>query len=365
MKRLVVASMKQGAGKTTIITGIARNISAKCIYLKPFGDRMVYLKKRLWDHDAALMTGLLDLRHPPEVLSIGFDHSKLRYMHDEDGIRNRLGEMIRSVSGEEGFDTAGSTEPTREPPQRLSPGVLFVEGGKDLQYGSFVHLDPLSICRFLDAELLLILHGDDNSIMDQVTHFGKWIHRSGIRTRGVILNRIHDPEDFRDTYLPDLEMTGPEVVGIIPHHPELERLTIRGIADSILAKVIAGETRLDRPVNHVFVGAMSVDAARRNPLFQREGKLIITGGDRSDMILAALETDSAGIILTNNIIPPPSIISRAAEREIPLMVVPHDTYTITMQINRLEPLLTDRDEEKIRIIEKLVADNVDIPRILE
>ena len=109
---------------------------------------------------------------------------------------------------------------------------------------------------------------------------------------------------------------------------------------------------------NIFVGALSANAALRNPLFSKGDKLIITGGDRTDMILAALESDTAGIVLTNNILPPTTSISKAKDRNIPLLLVSFDTYQTAKKIDDLEPLLTKDDTEKIQMLGNLVKDYV-------
>jgi hypothetical protein len=53
MKNIVIGSVSENAGKTSFVVGLARAINGKFGYLKPFGDRLIYRKKRLWDHDAA------------------------------------------------------------------------------------------------------------------------------------------------------------------------------------------------------------------------------------------------------------------------------------------------------------------------
>ncbi|HEC94880.1 MAG TPA: hypothetical protein ENI45_02815, partial [Thermoplasmatales archaeon] len=83
MKSFVFASNRKNAGKTTVIMGLSKAFSDKKIgYMKPFGERVVYKKKKLWDYDAAAMTRVFKLDENPEDLSIGFDHSKLVYMYD-------------------------------------------------------------------------------------------------------------------------------------------------------------------------------------------------------------------------------------------------------------------------------------------
>jgi hypothetical protein len=95
-------------------------------------------------------------------------------------------------------------------------------------------------------------------------------------------------------------------------------------------------------------------------LFKKEDKLIITGGDRTDMLLAALDTDTAGIVLTNNIVPPPSVISKAADRGIPLLLVSFDTFQTAKKIDDSEPLLTKDDTDRIALLKTLVEEHVSL-----
>jgi hypothetical protein len=112
------------------------------------------------------------------------------------------------------------------------------------------------------------------------------------------------------------------------------------------------------------IGAWSANVFLQNPLFKEENKLVITGGDRTDMILASLESDTSAIILTNNILPPSNIISKASERNIPLLMVFSDTYQTAKQIDSLEPLLTKDDVEKIDLLKELVKKHVNLVEMM-
>ena len=128
----------------------------------------------------------------------------------------------------------------------------------------------------------------------------------------------------------------------------------------LFTKILAGESRLERTVKNIFVGAMAADAARREPRFAEEQRLIITSGDRSDMILAALEGDTVGIVLTNNIMPPANIISQVAERGVPLLLVAEDTYQVAKRIDDIERLLTKEETGKIELLTEMVREHVDL-----
>jgi BioD-like phosphotransacetylase family protein len=99
-------------------------------------------------------------------------------------------------------------------------------------------------------------------------------------------------------------------------------------------------------------------------LFQREGKLVITSGDRADMILAAIESDTSCLVITNNILPSSNIISKAQERNIPMLLVPQDTYQVATNIDNLEILLTKEDSEKLSLVEQLIQKHVNVKELL-
>lgn len=83
------------------------------------------------------------------------------------------------------------------------------------------------------------------------------------------------------------------------------------------------------------------------------------------MILAAIESNTAGIILTNNIVPPPNIISRASERNIPLLLIPQHTYHISRQMDNFETLVTKEDTEKLQLLSHLAKKYVNIDLLLK
>ena len=345
MEKIVVASMRKSAGKTSVIVGIAKALNEKIGYMKPFGDRLLYRKKRLWDYDSALMTNIFGLEENPEEMTIGFDPSKLRYMYDEEGIEKKLLELLSEI----GKDKA----------------TVFVEGGKGIGYGISLHLDAISLAQYIDGRLFIVISGDDDTILDDITFLKKCLHMTNIDFGGVIVNKVRDVQDFKDVYLPRITDMGMKVIGIIPYREELTHFSVNYLAERLLAKVLTGEAGLNNVVKNIVVGAMSTSTALRYPAFLKENKVIITGGDRSDMILASLETNAVGIILTGNVLPPQNIISKASERDVPLLLVPSDTYQTAKQIDNLEPLLTKGDAEKIVLWEKLVQEHVNIIEIRE
>ena len=343
MDKIVISSSRESAGKTSIIVGLAKAMGKTYGYIKPFGDRLLYRKKRLWDYDAALVTQVLGLHENPEDITIGFEHSKLRYMYDEVRIGEKVKELVANTS--------------------KNKDLLFVEGGKDLSYGVSVHLDAVSLAQNIGGKLIVVVSGNDDSIVDDIMFIKNYVRLGNADFRGVIINKVHDLEDFNATYLPAVEKTGVKVLGIVPMQPDLKNFTVGYLSECLFAKVIAGEAGLNNVVKTIFVGAMSTNEAMRNPLFNKENRLVVTSGDRSDMVLAALDKSTIGILLTNNILPPSNIISKASEMNIPLLLVPSDTYQVARQIDAMEPLLTRDNTENINLLTELIKKNVKIKEI--
>lgn len=336
--RLLFVSLRSDAGKTSMILGLAKTAKKRCGYIKPFGDRLLYKKKRLWDHDAALLSKALELKEDLESMTLGFDHAKLKYMYDSTALNEKLNQACLQIESDNDF--------------------LVIEGGRDLAYGSSINLNAEELAKAIGAKMVVVVHGAADSVADDLTFLKRHVDLSNIA--GVIINKIQDIEDFKNTHLEYLNTLGINILGMIPYDASLEELSIRQICDTLLAKVIAGNDRLDNRVSHIDVGAMSINEIVKNNIFNKKNNLIITSGDRVDIILAALDCEPAGIILTNNILPPAHVIIRAGERDVPLMTVPTNTFTTAKKVDDIEPLLMPQDDDKFQKLEKLVAEYLDI-----
>jgi hypothetical protein len=87
-------------------------------------------------------------------------------------------------------------------------------------------------------------------------------------------------------------------------------------------------------VEYLMVGAMTADSALAY-FRQRPNKVVITGGDRHDVQLAALETSTHCLILTGGQAPSAVVLERAKQVEVPIVVVEPDTLTT---VRMVEPI---------------------------
>ena len=107
--------------------------------------------------------------------------------------------------------------------------------------------------------------------------------------------------------------------------------------------------KLDQLAEHFSIGAMNVDAALR--FFRRvPNKAVITGGDRADIQLAALQTSTRCLILTGDLYPNERILTRAEEMGVPVVLVSQDTSTVAANLRAAPraPQPAERAEDRPR-----------------
>lgn len=340
MKNLIITSTRPDAGKTTVGLAIALSKQKSLNYLKPFGDRPIYKKKRLIDYDAKLFKNVLDLEQDYEKFCIGFDHSKIKYAYDSETIKDKILERIEEMS-------------------ENKDGVI-IESGESWGFGSSIYLDPASLYDITGSEIVIVASGSRTTIVDDLTTFARYFDAMDIPIKGAVLNKVESVEDVKNFAVDNIEDLGIPVLGVIPEISDLSLTRVSFINDMLFGKVVAGEKGLDNIVENVFVAALSAEEMVRNPHFQEKRKLIVTGGDRADAILASLDEATSGIILTNDIIPPSNIISRADRANIPLISVPLDTYEAAQRIERMDKITTIEDDYKLDKIEKEITPKIEI-----
>ena len=155
------------------------------------------------------------------------------------------------------------------------------------------------------------------------------------------------------------------LVNTIPLISSLNNPTMQEIVNELDAKVLFGGNYLNNEIGHFSVGAMQL----HNYLVHlHDNALVITPGDRSDIILGALQANESanyptisGIILTGNIIPEESILKliEGLSAIVPIIAVDGGTYHITNRIGSIKSKIyannTHKIETSINTFEKYVG----------
>ena len=177
----------------------------------------------------------------------------------------------------------------------------------------------------------------------------------GVEVLLIIANKVQ-PENL-DVVTNGLKVKLPNnvLVGTIPINNILGSPTVKEIAQELDAKILFGENYINNQVGGFSVGAMQL----RNYLTHlKKDSLVITPGDRADIILGALQANIStnypslsGIVLTGDLIPEESIIKliEGLSDIIPILTVVGGTYSVTNKIGTIRPRIYADNTEKIII----------------
>jgi len=143
------------------------------------------------------------------------------------------------------------------------------------------------------------------------------------------------------------------LVSAIPIVKSLTHPTLSEIVNALDAKVLFGEDYLNNPIESIKVGAMQL---RHYLGYIENNSLIITPGDRADIILGALQANIsinypkiAGIVLTGNIKPEKPILKlvEGLSRVVPIILTKEETYKIATKISEVKPRIYEDNKQKI------------------
>ncbi|HSG16325.1 MAG TPA: phosphate acetyltransferase, partial [Anaerolineae bacterium] len=152
---------------------------------------------------------------------------------------------------------------------------------------------------------------------------------------------------------------------VIPARDKLSSPTVKEIADYMDARVLYGGDQLENLAYEYVVVAMNI--ANYLP-YVRNNALLITPGDRSDVLLSALQAHQsqnypkiAGILLTGGLKPPDAVdrLLTGLSDIVPILSVPEGTYQTTMRIGQVRSYISADANAKIRLSLRLFARHVD------
>ncbi len=211
----------------------------------------------------------------------------------------------------------------------------------------------------LGSAILVLVNGRGKSpdeTLDAAQVARESFENKGCTVVATIINRVDHNQiaDVKD----QIKKMGLETVPIyiLPEAPSLGKPTVGEIARNLNAQILQGEPKgLNRDVHDFKVAAMNV------PHFLdriQDGDLIITPGDRADVILASLATtvsdtspNIAGLLLTGGLAPedPVQRLIQGFKKYSPISVtlVGTDTYTTALNASMVRPALTPENDRKI------------------
>ncbi|MFC7028024.1 phosphotransacetylase family protein [Halomicroarcula sp. GCM10025710] len=348
---LLVTSTEEGIGKTAITLALAKQAQESGLsvgYMKPKGTRLQSAVGKTRDEDPMLARELLGLdaemhEMEPIVYSPTFIQEAIRGREDPTELRERVVGNFEALS--EGVD------------------LMVLEGSDRLETGGIVDLTDADIAEAVDANVLLVSGYATVGDIDEVLGAARTL---GDRLAGVLFNGVTDDamEILTDDVMPFLSGRDVPVFGALPRVQSLAGVTVEDLSRSIGADVLTNEADTGAHVERFSVGAMGSAALEQ---FRRTREaVLITGGDRSEIQTAALESSGIkALVLTGGLRPASAVLGRAEEENVPILLVQSDTRTT---IDRVEDVLRSgrtRDEGTVERMQELLVDSGSLDSLLE
>lgn len=353
VKSIYVVSTEELAGKSLVVISLAlkaKSIGKKVGYFKPIGiGSSLTAQGDVVDEDVEMMKQILKLEESPDIIC-PIMLGKNEFLEDCASVETE--ELFGKIVESYGKVSAGKD-------------LMLIEGTGSMWTGSFMGLEAPKIAGDLSSKVLIVSRAENDSVIDNLVHAYDFCKKYGVSPIGAILNRVpvDKVERTERDIIPCLENRGVAVLGLIPEDRELLALTVREICDALGGKILAGEDGMDRTIQNFLVGAMTMESAMK--YFRRAAdKLVITGGDRTDIILAAMEAGASALILTGNLYPTIKILPRADDQGIPVIMVAHDTFTTLNLVQRTVGKIKAKHEKRINRARELFEQKVDWKKIL-
>jgi BioD-like phosphotransacetylase family protein len=395
MRQLYLAATGQNRGKTTTALGFLDGFVREGLsigFMKPVGQRTVEVDGTPADEDAVLMQAVFGLTDPltsmsPVHIPRGFTKSYIAGEVVED-----LGARIR-VAAHDFVDR----------------DVLLVEGTGHAGVGAVIGLSNAAVAKMLGVSVVIVSEGGVGRPIDEIVLNASLFTAHGVPVAGAIVNKVElDAQPgIVKTLERGLARHGIELLGVLPYRPILSNPTLGMVLEGVHGEELHPGPDLDAVIGDVAIGAMEP-----GHMLERIGPrtLVIVPGDREDVILTLTtahlvgpasggppaaagtpgtggakwaasgglegrkwggvapvdghEGAALGLVLTGGYRPRPAVIDAIRRADLFATLVPDDTYRVASEVHDLLVKTHPADLEKIELIKDLVAEHLDIDRIL-
>ena len=353
---LLIGSCEPFSGKSALVLGIAKKIIsyqkkvrlgkplATCIELTNLPS-MAY--EGLIDDDVKFISSTLGIEEKYLISSVGLldNISAEKRIINKDLLPGRGFEQIKELIRDD------------------FKGLNILEAAGSLNEGLVYGLSLPQLAKELDSKVIVVNLWEDSKSVDALLDAKRQLkeHFAGVVLNAVFPNEI---DNIKKTIIPSLNDLGIEVFGVMPQSPLLRSVTVGELVRRLEAKVICCNDKNQLLVETLSIGAMGVNSAME--FFRRRRNMaVVTGADRTDIQLAALEASTQCLILTGIGDPLPQLIHRAEELEVPILKVDIDTLSTVEVIEQAFGHVRLHESIKASYAIQLVQENVNINRILE
>jgi BioD-like phosphotransacetylase family protein len=249
--------------------------------------------------------------------------------------------------------------------------LVIIEGTGHAGVGAVVGLSNARAAATLDAPVIIVSEGGVGRPIDEIALNCALFAEHGVRVLGAIVNKVDvaaRPE-LREVLERGLAQQGVELLGCLPYSRLLANPSLDLIVTHLDGELLSGETTPGRTIGEVAIGAMLAGHAME---LLHDRVLLITPGDREDLILASIAANRAtpdrpkviGVVLTGGFRPSEPVLEELRSCGLFALLVESDTYRTARAVDEILVKTHPTDTEKIATIIDLVASSLDVDALL-
>jgi phosphate acetyltransferase len=356
-KGIYITATEAGSGKSAIALGVMEMLFRKLDCVGFFRPIIREDPADAWDLDIELMSTQYNLDRPYDRM-YGITQTEA----DQLLTQGKKGEVLDRII--EKYNEA-----------QADCEFILCEGTDFVSSTAGVEFDiNATIIKNLSCPVLLVADAHDKP-MEEVSTLTSLTMDSlvdkGCDVLSIVINRVA-PEQ-KAAILAHFNDTGlfqKQLVYAVPEEEVLAKPTLHEVADALGARVLCGNKQLYRHARQFLVAAMQL----RNLLARiSHGTLVITPGDRADVIVACMATLSSetienisGIILTGGLTPEDPVwdLIKGYSGMVPLLSVADDTFQTAVKVEKLKSHISPYDERKITRTLALFEQHIDMSTLV-
>ncbi|MEP3838697.1 MAG: phosphate acetyltransferase [Algibacter sp.] len=337
-KGIYVATIEPNSGKSVVVLGLMRMLlgkTAKVGYFRPIIE-----DTKAGEMDNHINTVIsyfeIDINYKK---TFAYTRSQVLDLYNKGKSGDVIDEIIRKYKYlEERFD------------------FVLVEGTDFSHENSSLELDiNLLISKNLGLPSIIVSQGDGKSLSEIVDNvqLAHDTFKEEVEVLSIMTNKINPDDVIALKSLLKARINSGTNISVIPKIKSLASPTIKEITKKLEGTILFGEDMINNQSENFSVGAMQL----RNYLTHlKENALVITPGDRADIILGALQANISknypkisGIILTGGLIPEEPILKliEGLSSVVPIISVKKGTFHVTNTIGKIRSRIYAENIEKI------------------
>ena len=341
IKTVFIASTEPHSGKSIISIGLVNMLlgkTQKIGYFKPIISE--YQLQRKDDHIDAILNHF-DLQMTYED-TYAFTWQDAMSKMETDSQGEMLDTIIRKFKHLEGLYD-----------------FTVVEGTDFLGEGAAFEFEiNIQIAKNLRAPAIIVISAQDkttsqtiNAVLTAIHNFdAREVHVLAVVINKIKAEQVNDVQELLKKQIPESVL-----LAIIQENKGLQSPTMKEICDTLKGKLLFGKDHLTNQVDNFVTGAMMVPNFLN---YLSENVLILTPGDRGDIIICALQANLstsypkvAGIVLTAGYEPEEPILKliKGLHTVVPIIAVETGTFQTSNIVGAIRSKITADNTKKIQL----------------